>query len=152
MENSFDITFNMFGEYKTFDVWVKADFWSPAKKRKREDYSTQGRETKRHKYLNEKDIDKIEEDRHEANTKRRTVWALSVFTDWMKEKEMPNLNGSESAEILNKMLRSFYPSVQSSNRTGYSISSYTALRAGISRNFSAYDILKSTAFKSSNDV
>ena len=47
---------------------------------------------------------KIEENRHEINTKRTTAWAIGVFKDWLVEKGM-------SADIENynaDTLRSFF--------------------------------------------
>ncbi len=34
------------------------------------------------------EIDKIEEERHEVNTKLNPVWAMTVFEDWLIEKKM----------------------------------------------------------------
>ena len=55
----------------------KAELSSPVKKRKREESSEEG-EAKRHKDLDDRDVDKIE-DQHELNTKKSTVWAKSVL-------------------------------------------------------------------------
>ena len=59
-------------------LWLMADR-SPVKKRKREGISAGG--VKRHRDLDDGEIDKIEEDKHEANTKRSMVWAMGVFKD-----------------------------------------------------------------------
>ncbi len=68
------MSFNIFGEDKTLDVWLKNDI-SPVKKKKRKENNgaEKAREVKRHKQLNERQIDRIEEDKHERNTKKSTV-------------------------------------------------------------------------------
>ena len=66
--DEFQINFNIFGKYGEFDSWQKAELSSPVKKRKREEGSEEG-EAKRHKVLDDRDVDKIEEDRHELNTR-----------------------------------------------------------------------------------
>ena len=70
--------------------------------------------------MNEGEVDQIEEDRHEINTKKSTIWAMSVFQDWLTEKNMSSDLLNKSSENLNKMLRSFYPSVQNTNGKAYS--------------------------------
>lgn len=106
---------------------------------------------KRHKMLNEAEVQKIEEERHELSTKRSTTWATSVFNDWLKETGRPSTT-EYGAEQLNGLLRSFYPSVQTTKGQPYSIASYLSLRAGIARNFQEFNILTNEKFKSSNDV
>ena len=66
--DEFQINFNIFGKYDEFDSWQKAELSSLVKKRKREEGSEEG-EAKRHKVLDDRDVDKIEEDRHELNTR-----------------------------------------------------------------------------------
>ena len=63
-----DINLNSFGKYGDLDSWQKAEFSSPVNKRKREE-SSEEEEVKRHKVLDDRDVDKTEENRHELNTK-----------------------------------------------------------------------------------
>lgn len=155
-----NINFNIFGENETFELTFELNFWlmavlSPVKKRKREpkNNTKDAREGKRHKELDDREIDKIEEDRHEVNTKRSTVWALAVFKDWLVQKNMSADFDSYGKEKLNQMLRSFYASVRNANGKTYSISSYIAIRSGICRHYTTrFDIMNSATFKSSDRV
>uniref|UniRef100_A0A8C6TUD7 ZMYM2-like/QRICH1 C-terminal domain-containing protein n=1 Tax=Neogobius melanostomus TaxID=47308 RepID=A0A8C6TUD7_9GOBI len=94
--------------------------------------------SKRHKLLKANEINEIEENRYEKSTKNNTVWTQ-------------NLSVVEDADGLNT-LRSFYPSVRNSAGAVYSMASYTALRSGISRYYSHFNILKNPLFNSSNNV
>ncbi len=47
-----------------------------------------GREVKRSKVLDDREINQIEEERHEVNTKWSTSWVLTVFKNWLIEKKM----------------------------------------------------------------
>ena len=62
---SFTLT-GIFLKYGAFDSWQKAELSSPVKKRNREASSEEG-EAKRHKVLDDRDVDEIEEDRHKLN-------------------------------------------------------------------------------------
>ena len=50
----------------------------PSGEKERRRKQRREREVKKHKELDDKEIDKIEEDRHEVNTKRNTVWPMTV--------------------------------------------------------------------------
>ena len=157
MDDLFNVNFNIFGENETLESWLMNDELSPGKKRKREEKKMHTkpdntRDTKRHRQLNDREINKIEEDRHEINTKKSTEWAMSVFRDWLVEKKMSTDFDTYGAENLNPVLRSFYASVQNRYGETYSVASYIALRSGICRHFSKLDIMNCVTFKSSNGV
>ena len=82
--DEFHVNFNIFGKYGDFNSCQKAELLSPVKKRKREESSKEG-EAKWHKVLDDRDIDIIEKDRHKLNTKKSTVWAISVLKDWLED-------------------------------------------------------------------
>uniref|UniRef100_A0A8C6WIZ3 ZMYM2-like/QRICH1 C-terminal domain-containing protein n=1 Tax=Neogobius melanostomus TaxID=47308 RepID=A0A8C6WIZ3_9GOBI len=90
------------------------------------------------------------ENRHRKSTKNNTVWAMKVFQEWIQETQ--NSSVVEDADGLNTLLRSFYPSVRNSTGAVYSVASYTALRSGISRYYSHFNILKKPLFNSNNNV
>ena len=77
--DEFHINFNIFGKYGDFDSWQKAELSSP-----REESSEEG-EAKRHKGLDDRVADKIKADQHKLNSKKSTVWAVSVSKDWFKD-------------------------------------------------------------------
>ena len=106
--DEFQINFNIFGKDGDFNSWLKAELSSRVKKRKREESREEG-EARWHKVLDDRDIDKKEEDQRELNTKKRTVWAISVLKHWLEEKNMSSDLFNCSVESLNKVLRSFYP-------------------------------------------
>ena len=69
---SFTLTLIFWENKVDFNSWQKAELSSPVKKRKREESSEEG-EPKQHKVLDDRDVDKIEEDHHELNTKQSMV-------------------------------------------------------------------------------
>ena len=156
MDDLFKVNFNIFGEGETLESWLMADM-SPVKRKQggKKTARTQPdntRDIKRHRELSDREVDKIEEDRHEINTKKSTGWAVKVLRDWLVEKNMSTDLDAYGAESLNEVLRSFYATVQNTNGSSYSVSSYIALRAGICRHLSKLDIMNSVSFKSSNGV
>ncbi len=62
------------------------------KKRKENNGAEKAREVKRHKQLDERQIDRIEEDEHERNTKKSTVWAMNALRDWLEEEKQATDN------------------------------------------------------------
>ena len=72
---------------------------------RKETISSTDENRKRHKDLDEEDINKIEENRHEMNTKRTTAWATGVFKDWLVEKGMSADIENYNADTLNQTLR-----------------------------------------------
>ena len=82
--DEFHINFNIFGKYGDFESWQKAELTSPVKKSKREESREEG-EAKRHKVLDDRDVDKIKEDQHKLSSKKSTVWAKSVLKDCLED-------------------------------------------------------------------
>ncbi len=68
------MSFNIFEEDETLDVWLKNDI-SPMKKKKRKENNgaEKAREVKRHKQLDKRQIDRTEVDKHERNTNYTNV-------------------------------------------------------------------------------
>ena len=60
--DKFHINFDIFGKHGDLDSWQNPELSSPVKKRKREESSEDGG-PKWQKVLDDRDIDKIEEDR-----------------------------------------------------------------------------------------
>ena len=58
---------------------------SPVKKTKREE-SSKAEAAKRQKVLDGRDVDKIKEDQHQLNTKKKSkVWTISVLKAWLED-------------------------------------------------------------------
>ena len=93
--DEFHINFNIFGKYSDLESWQKAELSSPVKKREREESREEG-EAKRHKVLDDRDVDIIEEDRHELS-----VWAKSVLKDWSEDL---NFSGRSISCVLKNVL------------------------------------------------
>ncbi|CAL9691313.1 unnamed protein product [Knipowitschia caucasica] len=158
--SEFKVDFNIYGEYGDFDHWwdAQSNLPSPKSKRKPQEEQEESNQeqqevektNKRHKHLTADEINEIEENRHETNTKKSTIWAMKVFKDWIKETN--NTSVADNADGLNTLLRMFYPSVRTSAGDVYSVASYTALRSGINRYYSQYNILKNQLFNSSNNI
>ena len=75
---SFTLTLIFLDNLVIFNSWHKAELLSPVKKRKREESTADG-EANRYKVLDDRDVDKIEEDRHELNTKKEHGMAHVIF-------------------------------------------------------------------------
>lgn len=97
-------------------------------------------------------MEQIEENRHEINTKRSTAWTIKVFKEFLLEKNIRTELDEFDEVALDKVLRLFYASVRNAQGKKYSVASYAALRGGISRYYSKFNIYHNTAFKSSNNV
>lgn len=120
----FNITFNLFGEHKTYEEWE-------AEEERLEIQNNINKPNKRHRTITEEELNKIEEDKHEKNTKKATIWAVNTLQDFLLSKGMINDISSYNAVALNNMLREFYASVQSSKGDDYSVASLLTLRAAL---------------------
>ena len=108
--------------------------------------------SKRHRTIMEQELNKIEEDKHDKNTKRSTTWAVNAIQGFLLSKGMIIDISSYNAVALNNMLREFYASVQPSKGGEYSIASLLALRAGLNRHIPAHNIISDPALVSGNNV
>ncbi|KAK0140019.1 MAGUK p55 subfamily member 7 [Merluccius polli] len=70
--------------------------------------------SKRHRTITEQELNKIEEDKRDKNTKRSTTWEVNAIQDFLLSKGMIIDISSYNAVALNNMLHEFYASVQSS--------------------------------------
>ena len=83
--DEFHINFNIFGKNCDFESWQKAELSSPVKKRKRERKAAKKEKRNSTKFWMTETLLKIEDDRHKLNTKKSTVWAMSVLKDWLED-------------------------------------------------------------------
>ena len=75
---SFTLTLLFFLKYGDFESCLKAELLSPVKKTKREE-SSKAEAAKRQKVLDGRDVDKIKEDQHQLNTKKRAGYGPYQF-------------------------------------------------------------------------
>lgn len=102
-----NINFYIFAEHETFNSWLTAVLSLVKKIKREQENSAEGaREVERHKELEDSEITKIEEEKHEVNTKQNTAWATAVFKDWKRKCQQTDSYGAEN---LSQALRSFYP-------------------------------------------
>jgi hypothetical protein len=141
--SDFNISFNLFGVYDNFDDWDAAEEKEMEKRKRKQ----------RHKELTPGELNQIEDDKDEINTKKTTKWAVNILRDFLEQKRMdPNLV-NYTADALNETLREFYAAVQSTKTGGeYSIASLRSLRAGIKRYIVGFNIITDTRFRTSNAV
>lgn len=143
--DDFCISFNLYGEYGNFEKWAQAQD-------EIEDLEKTLNDKKRHKELTPAELDKIEDDKDEVNTKKTTKWAVNTFSDFLRQRQNNCDVETYSASLLNETLREFYASVQSTAGREYSVASLMCLRAGINRHITKYNIISDKDFKSSNAV
>ena len=82
MSDFIRVNFNIFGKYRTFDAWDAAMEAMETRPVTRPNPSSTGNSrpaaavTGRHKELSAEELELIEEEKDEANTKKATKWAL----------------------------------------------------------------------------
>ncbi|XP_048825326.1 uncharacterized protein LOC125704069 [Brienomyrus brachyistius] len=80
------VNLNIYGEYEIFNNWAAAVLDSPDEKQhKQKRTSKAAGNNKKHKTISEEQLDIVEGEKHEENTKT-TAWAVNVFNDWLKAK------------------------------------------------------------------
>jgi len=100
--SDFIISFNLFGEFDDFE------YWETAEEKERKEY-----EKKKEKPVTSEELNKLEDDKDEINTKKITTWAVKTLRDFLADKDL-NINfESYTAPSLNYILRLFYASVRS---------------------------------------
>ncbi len=142
--SEFIVSFNLFGEFDHFEDWDAAE------EKERREYK---KKEMRHKEVTPEELNNLEDDKDEVNTKKTTKWAVKTLRDFLAQKNMDINFESYTATTLNDILRLFYASVQSTKEGGeYSVASLRTLRAGINRHLRDVNIISDTVFKSSNAV
>lgn len=143
--SDFIISFNIYGEFDNFEDW------DAAQEKERIEYEK--KKEKRHKEVTPEELNELEDDKDEMNTKKITKWAVKTLRDFLADKNMDINFKSYTVATLNDVLRLFYASVQSTKEGGeYSVASLRSLRAGINRHLSDVNIISDTVFKTSNAV
>ena len=96
--------------------------------------------------------------KNEANTVKRTTWALSCLQTWLNLKNIQVNFQSVSQSVLNTVLRQFYGSIRTTKGELYSISSYLGLRAGLNHSINeapvsrSWNLMQGPEFIPANDV
>ena len=107
--SDFIISFNIFGEFDNFEDW------DAALEKERIEYEK--KKEKRHKEETPEELNELEDDKDEMNTKKITKWAVKTLRDFLADKNMDINFKSYTAATLNDVLRLFYASVQSTKDT-----------------------------------
>ncbi|ROL40941.1 hypothetical protein DPX16_11391 [Anabarilius grahami] len=126
--DDFCISFHLYGECGNFEKWAKAQ-------NEIEDLEKTLNDKKRHKELTPAELDRIEDDKDEVNTKKTTKWAVNTFSDFLRQRHNNCDVETYSASLLNETLRQFYASIQSTAGREYSVASLICFRAGINCDF-----------------
>ncbi|KAK0134447.1 hypothetical protein N1851_029942 [Merluccius polli] len=139
--SDFIILFNLFGEFDNFEDWDAAE------EKGRREYEK--KKEKRHKEVTPEELDELEDDKDELNTKKTMKWAVKILRDFLADKNMDINFKSYTAATLNYVLRLFYSTKEGRE---YSVASLMSLRAGINRHLSDVNIINDPVFKTSNAV
>ncbi|XP_076586564.1 uncharacterized protein LOC143320627 [Chaetodon auriga] len=124
--------------------------WDAAEEKERREYK---KKEMRHKEVTPEELNNLEDDKDEVNTRKTTKWAVKTLRDFLAQKNMDINFESYTATTLNDILRLFYASVQSTKEgREYSVASLRSLRASINRHLRDVNIISDTVFKSSNAV
>ncbi|XP_008300129.1 zinc finger MYM-type protein 4-like [Stegastes partitus] len=116
-----------------------------------EESKQEEQQKQRHKNVTSDELDKLEDEKEEENTKKVTKWAVTILRDFLKEKGR-NTDLDLSATELNSILREFYASVQSQEGKHYSVASLMSMRAALNRFFRHFNIIADSDFQTSNAV
>lgn len=88
--SDFIFSFNLFGEFDNFDDWDAA-----------EEREIVNKTEKRHKEITPGELNQIEDEKDEINTKKNTKWAVTTLRDFIVQKEMDSSFEKYSADALN---------------------------------------------------
>ena len=77
--NDFMVSFNLFGEFDNFEDWDAAE------EEKRKEYENK---EMWHKEVTPEELNNLEEDKDEVNTKKTTKWAVKTLRDFLAQKNM----------------------------------------------------------------
>lgn len=106
--------------------------------------------------LSPSELDSIEKSRHEPNTLKQTLWAVSCLEAWLKERNMKVDFDTVTKSELASVLREFYATIRTSKGDMYGVSSYAGLRAGLNRHLNergrVWNIMQDPEFTAANNV
>ena len=99
-------------------------------------------------------LEKLLEGKDKVNTQKSTEGALKQFSQYLRQKEMPNPEDL-NIDILPKILYEYYPSLKPMKSDNYSVQSLKCIRSGLSRYYrknKGFDIAKDPQFVQANEM
>ena len=105
--------------------------------------------------LSEAELQQIIDGKDAKSTNNSTKYAVKIFRDYLKDKQLPEDFENLTKQELDSHLRCFYGEVRNTNGEMYKRTSLLSIRSGIGRHLSktlSIDITKDYEFKSSNDM
>ena len=88
----------------------------------------------RFRTTSEHDKQKILDDRNSSSTNKATKGILKILTDYISEKDLPNLELTPDAELPH-LLETFYADLSTQDGKLYKLASLKCIRVGLNRHF-----------------